>query len=306
MKNAYINWYRSQPKILKVFFLPLCISIALILLKYKPGGGNFIVLYAISAMLLIVWQLVNQYLDAVIEDDLVTIKEDRDQCKELFGKLYHFNDVLNQLVANKSEIYLNSLSIAENSRESAIKFIRDYTYKENIDRIIGMIYKVFEKEANTSIQQQFRVSYLMPNNNGEALVIKSWYNRKGETPRSLTEKKQFLKNDNTLAGYLWGRNQECRIIDNVDEHISTEKENTVFSYLHNDERHEIKSIICYNVREPEGNLCLGIISIDTNINGFFEKNEAFYKEVLRSFGKRIIFETRFAAMRETLRPQTEE
>lgn len=307
--EKYRLWYISQPKSLKIVVIPFFIALNVILLERDVlkdfGWINIVFLFILS-----LWQLWHQYLDAREVDSINEIAREKEHWKKLSGNLVHLNNIFKQLVINKSEMYRRTLLMteqseqSEESQEKAIKFIREAnSYKNHLDRIIAMIHKVFEKYADTSKSQTFRVCFLAPDKNDQYLVPKSWYNERLAPPRSFSDsdgRNPFIKDGKTLAGYIWGRDIKFKIIDDVEKHIKESKEDNIFSYLHQDQKHNIKSILCYSIKEPHGNSCIGVICIDSNKEETFEKGESFYRTILESFEERIIYEARNEAMKNKL------
>lgn len=300
--SAYKRWYHEQPKLLKVVGIPFLITLSVIIIKYKKLDDLWLF---VPAILLFI-NLYNQYLDTLLSEDLDE-KLDNMENKMMTWRasaenLLYLNNIFNELVENKSSMFLHSAKKAiDGQRDEGIRDIRDSgSLKNSLDRIVTIIYKVFEKYANIEKNQKFRVCYLVPSTDGvrERLVAKSWFNIDKIPPLSVSTPNEafFSKGDTTAAGYLWARNgQKSILIDNVE--IKSGK-NDIFAYTHPEQASYLKSIYCYKVMNFHE--CIGIICVDTNVADTLSKNEQFYENALESFSKRIVFETRCAYMKSVL------
>lgn len=304
--EKYKQWFLKQPKLLQVAILPCFIGVLTILLTVNLFGGWVNIPFLLVSIALLAWHSYNNYLLAISIASIDEIIIKRDWWKNKFIGIAHLNNTLKELVQDKSELYIKTVLIAEDEKAEAIKHIRSQNaFKTNVQRIISSMYKVFLRFADTAVGQQFRIAFLVPTENRQCLTCRSWDNPNRTQPKSLGKDPTcFTKDGKTLAGYIWRRDQPYKIIDNTEEHVATEGEDRIFDFLHDEQRHHIKSILCYNVREPQDNKSLGIICIDSNVNNVFEANKIFFLEVLDSFAKRIVFEARNAAMMEKLmRPE---
>lgn len=301
--SPYKHWYHKQPKLLKIVIIPSIIAITLITIKLKDL--NLIWLCVPASLLFI--NFYNQYLDTVLNEDLDNLLKKSESkvnnWKSSFERLVYLNNILNELVDTKSEIFLKATSLAlkVNSQEGIEQIKKAGTYKNNLDRIIALTYKVFERYTDIERKQTFRICYLVPDTDSDALVAKSWFNKDKTPPLSASEPNNvfFKKGDNTVAGHLWGRNgKPSLLIDNIEQFKLKSGNNNLFEYTNPGQNDYLKSIYCYKVMDMHE--CIGILCIDSNISDTLEKHEQFYEDVLESFAKRIIFETRCAFMKNTL------
>ncbi len=66
------------------------------------------------------------------------------------------------------------------------------------------------------------------------------------------------------------------------------------------QENHLKAILCYKIYDHQENSLLGIICVDTNIDNAFNDSIRYHLNVLEAFGQRIIFEARFAYMKDKL------
>jgi len=301
--TGYKYWYHHQPKLLKIVVLPFLAAISVVIIEYNDLEGWWLFVPA----LLLLLTLYNQYLDTILNEfldkDLLTAQNKMKAWRDSSEDYVYLNNILNELVENKSDMFLRSSKTAiDEDVEAAIVEIRELgSLKNSLDRIFAVLYKIFERHADIQNNQKFRVSYLVPDSDGNHLVAKSWFNIDKVPPRSVLEPNgtYFSKGDSTTAGYLWANNgKEDILIDNIDEFLNEKKDINIFHYTHPDQANYLKSIYCYKVMNNHE--CIGIICVDSNVPDTFRKRKQFYKNALESFSKRIIFETRCAYMKKSL------
>ena len=301
--GTYKSWYHKQPKLLKIVIIPFIIAISLIVIELHDLDLIWLFLPA----LLLFISFYNQYLDTHLNEDLDKLLDKSElkvkEWKLQFERLVYLNNVLNELVETKSEMFIESATIAvEGSPKEGIEQIREAgSYKNSLDRIIALIYKVFERYTDIERKQTFRVCYLVPDTDSDTLIAKAWYNKDKTPPFSVLKPNStfFKKGDSTVAGHLWARSgAPGLLIDNIEKFKQDSRNNGMFEYTNTGQSDYLKSIYCYKVMNMHE--CIGILCIDSNISGTLEKYEQFYKDVLESFSKRIVFETRCAYMKNTL------
>jgi len=301
--GPYKAWYHKQPKLLKIVIIPFTIAISLIIIKTQ----NYSLWWLVVPAALLFISFYNQYLDTILNEDLDKLldksKSKVQVWRSQFERLVYLNNVLNELVESKSEMFLETATLAiDDSPRKGIEQIREAgSYKNSLDRIIALIYKVFERYTDIERKQEFRVCYLVPDTESDTLIAKSWYNKDKIPPFSVSKPNPafFKKGDSTVAGHLWARNSSpSLLIDDIEKFKQDSKNASMFEYTNSGQSDYLKSIYCYKVMNKHE--CIGILCIDSNISGTLEKYEQFYKDVLESFAKRIVFETRCAYMKNTL------
>lgn len=307
--ESYKRWYLSQPKLMRAFVLPFIIGASVLALEYGglPSEWDKFIFFT-NVLLLLPLTLYNQYLDVVAADSIQEILDERDSWRDTAERIIHLKNVLNELVNTKSGIFFEVIHMANDSVEEARKYIREKnSLKRNIDRIIMLMHKTFEKYADTLKNQKFNVTYLTPSEDGACLELKSWFNSERKKPLSCDNGNPgFRKDGRTLAVYVWNRDKrEPVIIDNIPSYVAERPEDGVFTYTCEREKESLKSIMCYKIEEPELHICLGVICIDSNIENAFEiVGNDYCKHVLSAYSERIVFEHRFGLMKSALGPYT--
>jgi len=300
--------------------LPFLIGASVLILEHSglPETWSMVILL-VNLLLLLPAMLYNQYLDVVaadhIQDELDEAKEsisevltERDSWRDMAERFIHLKNVLNELVNTKSGMFLEATSMARNSTDDARNHIRDKnSLKRNIDRIIMLLHKTFEKYANTLKNQKFHVAYLTPSEDGSCLELKSWFNSEREKPLSCDNgNPAFRKDGRTLAVYVWNRDKrEPVTIDDVPSYVAERSEDGIFSYTCEREKESLKSIMCYKIEDPELHVCLGVVCVDSNVEKTFEMlGPQYCQQVLEAYSERIVFEHRFGFMKSALGPYT--
>lgn len=209
--EAYKIWYLRQPKFLRIAVFPLSATLSAIFLS-TAAYHSFWFLIPLG---ILCFGAYNQHIEAIsVEETKKELEENKKtaiQWERSFEQLLHLNNVLKELVNDKSEIFLQTINVAqENSKAEAIATIRKQgSYTINLMRIMGALHSIFEKQANIQSNQVFRVSYLIPQISSNAketrLITWAWYNKERVPPKSSS--KDFLTDyfklgGNTVAGHL--------------------------------------------------------------------------------------------------------
>lgn len=300
--EGYKQWYYRQPKLLRAVSLPTIFGLSALAIEVNDAKAEW--WYLLAFILFI--NLYNQYLEALLGDALSKAQKRLQGWKNHSERLLHLNNILKELVENKSGMFLDTVDVARKTgdiNEAIGKIRASGSFEKSLSRIVAMLYKVFEKYADTHNNQRFRVTYLVPDDTGERLVAKAWYNIDQAPPVSIEDANgtYFSKGDRTVAGFLWGRDDHDSIlIDDVEKHMATEGTDAMFSYTHGGQPKYLKAILCHKVTDRKVHRCLGILCVDTNLAGTLESYQKFYETVLGSFAKRIVFETRCAYMKKVL------
>ncbi len=306
----YKNWYLVQPKLLRAFVLPFLIGASVFALEYGglPADWNRGILF-LNLLLLLPITLYNQYLDVVAADNVNDVAAERDSWRYTAERFIHLKNILNELVSMKSTMFLearNMVSDNAGTLDGARSYIRDKnSLKHNIDRIVMLLHKTFEKYANTLENQKFHVTYLTPSEDGSCLQLKSWFNTDREKPLSCDNNNPaFRKDGRTVAVYVWNRDKrEPFVIDDIPAYVSERSDDGVFSYTCDREKESLQSILCYKIEDPKLHVCLGVVCIDSNVRGAFGKLGVDYcKHILEAYSERIVFEHRFGLMKSALGP----
>lgn len=305
----YKNWYLVQPKLIRAFVLPFAIGASALALEYGglPADWNRFIFFS-NVLLLLPLMLYNQYLDVVAADSIKDVIDERNLWRDTAERFIHLKNVLNELVNTKSGMFLEATSMAGNSTDAARSYIRDKnSLKRNIDRIIMLMHKTFEKYADTLKNQKFHVTYLTPSEDGSCLELKSWFNSEREKPPSCDNgNPAFRKDGRTVAVYVWNRDKrEPVTIDDVPSYVAERSEDGIFSYTCEREKESLKAIMCYKIEDPELHVCLGVVCVDSNIENTFETlGDQYCKQVVEAYAERIVFEHRFGLMKSALGPYT--
>lgn len=307
--ESYKNWYLVQPKLIRAFVLPFLIGASVLVIEYGglPSEWNRFILF-VNILIILPLTLYNQYLDVVAADSVNEVLAERNSWRDTAERFIHLKNVLNELVNSKSVMFFEATSMVGESADAARAYIREKnSLKRNIDRIIMLMHKTFEKYADTLKNQKFHVTYLTPSEDGTCLELKSWFNSEREKPPSCDNgNPAFRKDGRTVAVYVWNRDRrEPVIIDDVPKYVAERPEDGVFSYTCDREKESLKSIMCYKIEDPELHVCLGVVCIDSNIENAFEMlGEQYCKQVLETYSERIVFEHRFGLLKSALGPYT--
>jgi len=303
--ERYKLWYLEQPKFVRIVLFPFPLTILVIIIETLSLNG----VWFIAPAMLLFANLYNQYLDVIVSDEaegkLSSVKRQRDRWTELSSKLMFLNNVLKELVEEKSSQFLKTVETATNhGNEAAYEEIRNSSsFDKSLDRIVAMVYKVFENHADTNKDQQFRVTYLVPDETGRRLRVVASCNPDRSMPASVDNAEDgfFTSGGRTLAGHLWGRSgHDIHIIDDVENDIKKHGDKLPFIYSHAGQKSYLKSIMCYKVTDKIEHEVLGFMCVDSNVHSTFIKNQRYYKIVLDAFSKRVLFETRNAYMKSVL------
>ena len=196
--EEYKRWYRKQPKFIRVAILPGLLGVLLLsakLLGIEGGWGGFIFL---AIMCLIFWNAYNQYLDSLYIEDVENIEKQREKWRGLVGRYLFLNQLLQQLVERKSEMFLQTLKIeSKQGRPDAVTFIQENnSLKNNLVRILAITHAFFSRFADHHSKEKLRVVFLGPSEEDEnKLVVKGWFNDDSSPPLSFQngkEDKSFL------------------------------------------------------------------------------------------------------------------
>jgi len=306
----YKLWYLAQAKLIKIFFLPFVLSVFLIYTRTntgeKAGSSSFLIII----LFLLAWHLYNQYLDSWEKDSVAVIEKEKEGLVDLVGRMTHLNKVLKNLVEKKLELFQETIDIAEDNMDDAISHIRDTnTFKHNLDRIVAMVHQVFDKYSDSKSDQKFGVTFLAPDGESNKLVVKSWYNDDSASPVPCDHGDfDVVKGGKSLAGYLWDSEKSEVIIDDTHDYVKKNdgRVDSIFSFFNEAQKESIKSIYCYKVEDAKDYSFLGVLCIESNVPNAFNGHKKFYKSMLESFGKRVIFEARFSAMKDRLQSELNE
>lgn len=307
--ESYKNWYLVQPKLMRAFVLPFLIGASVLALEFGglPPDWNRFIFFA-NGLLLLPIMLYNQYLDVVAADSIKDVINERNSWRDTAERFIHLKNVLNELVNTKSGMFLEATSMVGDSAEAARSYIRDKnSLKRNVDRIIMLMHKTFEKYADTLKNQKFHVTYLTPSEDGSYLELKSWFNSEREKPPSCDNgNPAFRKDGRTVAVYVWNRDKrEPVTIDDVPSYVAERSEDGIFSYTCEREKESLKAIMCYKIEDPELHVCLGVVCVDSNVENTFETlGDQYCKQVVEAYAERIVFEHRFGLMKSALGPYT--
>lgn len=317
MLESYKIWYFDQPKLFRIALLPAFVAILANVLQLvqieQPwkGIGTFVLV----VMLLLV--AYNQLIEAdTLEEYKEKLQEQENEVgfwKKMYGDTSFLNKLYSELVLKKSEMWREATESANGKGlDVARKYVRDAnSLKSNIDRIIALVYKAFERHMDVVEKNDVRVAYFVPSEDGSRLVLKSWCNGQLKAPHSVTNHKEgFLRTSRTLAVFVWTRSgqEQFSFIDDVPKYVAEHGDTGIFVYLSNGQASTIQSIFCYRIIDGLTGNCLGVISVDCNKKNMFlgKITEDVSKDVLVSAGNRIIFETRFSVMKEALGPYQKE
>lgn len=318
--HGYKLWYLEQPKVIRVAALPGFIAILGAVLQIFPladsikiaGGAFFVLLLALAAYnQLIEADESDDYRERIaeLEDESNNWRVESDFWLEKYCSASRLNKGFSELVLLKSKMWLDAIHELE---EHGLDFARQFVRKknalpENIQRIVTFIHKAFKEFVDPAMDEEIRVAYLGPNENGDRLELKSWCNSDAQLPKGIAKNAdRFGRDSDTLASFVWAKSDEpIYFIDDVETYCEIHKDNTgVFSYLHNGQRSTIKSIFCYRIVDGMSGQCLGVLSIDSNVKGVFEGriSEGICRSIVTSAATRIIFEARFSVMESALGP----
>ena len=335
--ESYKTLLLAQPKLIRVFALPAITSVTVFLFENGENVTTSNRPMVLSVCALLIWNAYNQFLEAISHEREVAEREEllaelrsadavNDELYSLVEKNARLNDVFTELVSRKSEMWLDSVSVFERQGQQAAKeYIRETnSLKKNIDRIISTIRLYFDNYSDSTRNQSYRVTFFRPNNDHSRLELVSWDNNKHECPKSSTSgSSAFERGGPSLASFMWTRcKKQFFIIDDVPTYVKQHGTASVFSYIDEGESEKIRSIACYRVEDGISRACIGIVCVDTNVIGGLgeillsgsetnhegvqdsltaDVKEAMCERILESFACRIVFETRFALMKETLR-----
>lgn len=311
--EKYKIWYLDQPKLLRIVLLPAFVAIignALQLLSIDQQWKNYGMLF-LGAMLVIV--AYNQLIEA---DTLEEYRDLADEMelealfwKKMYGDATFLNKLYSELVLRKSEMWREATLIAsQKDRAAAIAYVREEnSLKANINRIITLVHKAFERHMDVTAKEEVRVAYFVPSEDDSRLVLKSWCNSQFRVPHSITKNADaFAKNGKSLASFVWTRSgqEQFFCIDDVEKYVYDHKDTGVFLYLSNGQASTIRSIFCFRIVDGLSGNCLGVIAVDCNTKDIFSGRigEDVAIDIVNSAGNRIVYETRFSAMKGTLGP----
>lgn len=333
----YKTLYLAQPKLVRIFALPALTAVTVFLFENGASVTTSNKTMVLSVCALLVWNAYNQFLEAItyerevakreeLQDELRSSKTVNGELLSLVEKNARLNDVFTELVSRKSEMWLDSVSEFERHGQKAAKeyIRRTNSLKQNIDRIVSSIRLYFDNYSDSTRNQSYRVTCFRPSKDGTRLELISWDNNKHECPKSSTSgSSAFDRGGQSLASFMWSRcKKQFFIIDDVPTYVKRHGTAAVFSYIDEAEIEKIRSIACYRVEDGISRACIGIICVDTNVIGGLgeillsgsgtshgdaqdsltaDVREAMCERILESFACRIVFETRFALMKETLK-----
>ncbi|WP_428827717.1 hypothetical protein ACLIKD_06915 [Azonexus sp. IMCC34842] len=315
--EKYKIWYLDLPKLIRIALLPAFVAILANVLQLvsieQPWKG-------IGTVILVLMLLVVAYNQLIEADTLEEYKELSNEkedeiwfWRKMYGDTSFLNKLYSELVLRKSEMWRDATErAAQDGVEVAKKFVRDAnSLKANIDRIIALVYKAFERHMDVVKKEEVRVAYFVPSEDSSRLVLKSWCNGEFRSPHSITNHVDgFLRGGRTLAVFVWTRlgQDQFFFIDDVPKYVAEHGDTGVFVYLSNGQASTVKSIFCYRIIDGLNGNCLGVISVDSNTEDMFvgKITEDVSKDILVSAGNRIIYETRFSVMKDSLGPYKKE
>lgn len=311
--EKYKIWYLHQPKLFRIVLLPALVLVIANALQLLPINQQWKTygLFLLAVLLFIV--AYNQLIEA---DGLEENKDRADEMdrvarfwKRMYGNATFLNKLYSELVLRKSEMWHEATLIAsQKDLDAAIVYIREAnSLKANINRIISLVYKAFERHMDVTAKQEVRVAYFVPSEDNSRLVLKSWRNSQFRIPQSIgTNPDAFTRNGKSLASFVWTRSGQDQFfyIDDVEKYVHDHKDAGVFLYLSNGQDSAIRSISCFRIVDGLSGNCLGVIAVDCNTKDIFSGvvGEKVVIDILSSAGNRIVYETRFSAMKATLGP----
>lgn len=300
----YKVWYHALPKVLRAALLPGAIGATFIIIKYVLKDESVLNYLLIPFLaVLFVFNTYNQYLDSLLEGDLEKEKEEKKNWMDATERYMYLNTVLRYLVEAKSLMFLRTIDTYDSEgKEKAVQDIRNQnSFEVSLSRIIDSIRTVFEERSDKLREQKFRVTFLSPNEAGTHLECKAYSNQEGAQPRSLNgdTPNPFAKGGSTAGGLLWSRDGiNYSVVEDTDKEVNSQ--NPGFKFLRDGQENHLKAILCYKIYDHQENSLLGIICVDTNIDNAFNDSIRYHLNVLEAFGQRIIFEARFAYMKDKL------
>lgn len=313
----YKNWYFDQPKLFRIALLPASVAILANVLQLvqieQPWKGAGTVVLVLMLLIVAYNQLIEADTLEEYKGKLRDLESDVGVWKKMYGDTSFLNKLYSELVLKKSEMWREASESANLQGVGiARKFVRDAnSLKSNIDRIIALVYKAFERHMDVVEKDEVRVAYFVPSEDGSRLTLKGWCNGQFKAPHSVTNHSDgFLKNSRTLAVFVWTRSgqEQFTFIDDVTKYVEEHGDTGVFVYLSNGQASAIRSIFCYRIVDGLSGNCLGVISVDCNRKNMFQGKitEDICRDIVISAGNRIIFETRFSVMKEALGPYQKE
>lgn len=228
-------------------------------------------------------------------------------------RLYiYLNNVLNELVRDKSEGYIEAIRNAANPQEIATHLGRYDNLGRNIDRILQVAYHCIESQYGDALAgRELAVVFFDTLNDPTTLSLRSFCNRKKQQPRSLGlgETNSHLRRDGfSFASLVWKTGRIQILPDTAAAMQTSPPKFVAFREQH---EHDVRSIVGYPVQDPNLNsiaelglkdATIGVICVKSNEQDTFQTDmEAELSAVMESIANRISFEMRRFYCKEVMK-----
>lgn len=302
--EGYKNTYLRQPKVIRIGFQILVSGLAVGVGLWPDSFGEYKLAVTLATVLLVMVAAYNQYLEAFtterLQHDLRREVEQSNYWKKIASRYSVLNSAFSELVSLKSDMWIETMKIANSSgREDAVRSVRARNnLPANLERLVQTADFFFQRSLPNDIDPTIRVAYFSSKTD-DVLELENWVNRQNIKPKTC----RILRNEPSFATYVWTRqSNEPVIIDDVQTYMDNHQRDGAFRYFHDEQHSSIRSILCFRVEDHETRLCLGVVSVDSNVPGLFETTigTSLCRSFAAAFSTRIVFETRFALMKSEL------
>lgn len=228
-------------------------------------------------------------------------------------RLYiYLNNVLNELVRDKSEGYIEAIRNSANPQDIAAHLGRYDNLGRNIDRILQVAYHCIESQYGDALAgRELAVVFFDTLTDPATLSLRSFCNRKKQQPRSLGlgETNPYLQRDGfSFASLVWKTGRIQIVPDTAAAMQMIPPKFVAFREQH---EHDVRSIVGYPVQDANLNsiaklnlkdATIGVICVKSNERDTFQTEmEAELSAVMESIANRISFEMRRFYCKEVMK-----
>lgn len=306
--SNYRQWFLAQPKLVRVAIIPFMLAGITNYFQFFPIEDSHIRWGIVTVVVLLcAWTAYNQFIETstweAAKAEADKAREGEKFWQEMTDDSMHLGNLFSELVLKKSEMWLSATDMVSGSSgqpTAARDYVRSQNnLKSNLDRLIThVIYGAFQRFTTARNGEAVRVAYFVPDADNKNLEIKNLFNSQHAMPRN-----RAISRGQGFASYVWTRaSDEPCFIHDVRTHMAAANGNSHFEYFHDSEKESIRAIFGFRVVDGSTNACLGVVCVDSNVPKIFEDEigEATCKHIANAARARIIYETRFSLMKDSL------
>ncbi len=289
---------------------PTALGLAAAILLVSPNWSFFDPDFLFLVGLLICWLFLLAYRDIRTDRNYTTVWSGfEDQIYNTKNAL----DILETIPASRSKRLATILH--EHEQMSSEEFVQKFLQStEGIDKIVEAVTEYLARRRESDENQVFRASFAVPKPDNSSLVVMHSHAKRSSNPPAKGQEfgPHIPDTNDTTVMRAWTSKRPVAIPDVEAVVRASERSGQPagFHYLNDDEKANLKSILCIPISStdgPAGQEFHGVLSIDTNVKGFFREVDVMQEyrwcKILAPFLERVVFYARLSRATEVVLSQ---